>query len=166
MSNLSLYEAADDVVALLDSFDPETGEYPEGFSDALAAFQGKSASVVAYILNRDLELEAIDGVIAKLQKRKKSIVSRQDWLRTYLRDQMKRTGTTEISANDGSFKAKLLVERDASVEIFEEGLLPADYMREIPASYAPDKKLIKKALDDGFDVPGARIVKKDRLEIK
>lgn len=32
--------------------------------------------------------------------------------------------------------------------------------------YAPDKKLIKKALDDGFDVPGARIVKKDRLEIK
>lgn len=92
--------------------------------------------------------------------------NRQDWLRRYLQDQMKRTGTTEISANDGSFKARLLVERDASVEVFEEGLLPVDYMREIPASYAPDRKLIKKAIDEGFDVPGARIVKKDRLEIK
>lgn len=165
MSNLSLYQAADDVVALLDSFDPETGEYPEGFETALAAFHGKGASVVAYILNRDLEIDAIDGVIKKLSLRKKAIQSRQDRLRTYLQDQMKRSGTTEISANDGTFKARLLIERDASVEIYEEGMVPQDYLREIPATYAPDKTLIKKAIADGFEVPGARILKKDRLEI-
>jgi hypothetical protein len=35
-----------------------------------------------------------------------------------------------------------------------------------PPVAAPDKKAIKAALDAGTDVPGARIVKKDRLTIK
>jgi hypothetical protein len=52
------------------------------------------------------------------------------------------------------------------VDIFDEKQLPQDYLREIPAKYEPDKKLIKKAMDDGFEVPGARIVAKDRLEIR
>jgi len=30
----------------------------------------------------------------------------------------------------------------------------------------PDKTLIKKAIKDGFDVPGAKLVQKDRLVLK
>lgn len=39
-------------------------------------------------------------------------------------------------------------------------------MREIPARKEVDKPSIKKAIGGGKDVPGARIVEKDRLEIK
>ncbi len=44
--------------------------------------------------------------------------------------------------------------------------MPADYLREVPAKYEPDKALIKKAIKDGFDVAGAKLVKRDRLTVK
>ncbi|SPA24541.1 Siphovirus superfamily protein [Cupriavidus taiwanensis] len=165
MSGLTLYQAAEDVVALLDAFDPETGEFPEGFQAALDQFKAKSHSVIAYMLNRDAEVDAIDGAIKRLQDRKKSLTRRNDWLREYLKTNMRAAGITEIAANDGSWKAKLQLERDSSVEVYEEGLLPPDYLREIPAKYEADKKLIAAAIKDGHDVPGARIVKRDRLTI-
>lgn len=165
MSGLTLYQAAEDVVSLLDAFDPETGEFPEGFQQALDQFKAKSTSVIAYMLNRDAEVDAIDGAIKRLQDRKKTIARRNDWLRDYLKAQMRASGITEIAANDGTWKAKLYPERDASVEVYEEGLLPPDYLREIPAKLEADKKLIGAALKDGHEVPGARIVKRDRLTI-
>ena len=51
--------------------------------------------------------------------------------------------------------------------VFDAAQVPVNYMTDPkPPEPAPDKALIKKALKDGFDVPGARIVKRDRLEIK
>lgn len=169
MTALSLYTLSDEVERLLsadDAYDTETGELSPALVDALGAMKDKGANVVAYILNRDAEIQAIEQHEAKIAAHKAGIVRKQEKLREYLAFNMKRTGITEISANDGTFKAKLYVERDTSVEVFEEGLLPTDYLREIPAKYAPDKKLIGQALKDGHDVPGARIVKKDRLEIR
>ncbi|SPA44647.1 siphovirus Gp157 family protein [Cupriavidus taiwanensis] len=165
MSGLTLYTAAQDVVDLLDAFDPETGEFPEGFEAALTQFKAKGQSVVAYLLNRDAEVEAIDGAIKRLQDRKKSLARRNDWLRDYLKDNMRAAGISELAAIDGSWKAKLQIGRDASVEVYEEGLLPPDYLREVPARLEADKKLIGAAIKDGHDVPGARIIKRDRLTI-
>jgi hypothetical protein len=56
--------------------------------------------------------------------------------------------------------------RDKAVDVFDETQLPDDYMTEVPASYVPNKKAIRSAMDDGFDVPGARLVARDRLTIK
>jgi len=38
-------------------------------------------------------------------------------------------------------------------------------MQGLPTRFEPDKSLIKQALKDGFDVPGAKMDKKDRLTI-
>lgn len=126
----------------------------------------KVRAVSAVILNLQAEADMVKGTADRIAKRAKALQSRADALHDYLLINMQRTGITEIKALDGTFKAKIYRERDASVVIDSENLIPADYMREIPARYEPDKVLIKKAINDGYEVPGAHIVKKDRLEIK
>lgn len=126
----------------------------------------KVRAVSAVILNLQAEADMVKAASDKIAKRAKALQSRADALHDYLLINMQRTGITEIKALDGTFKAKLYRERDANIVIDLENLIPADYMREIPARYEPDKVLIKKAINDGYEVPGAHIVKKDRLEIK
>jgi len=160
-----LYEISDEMVALLDQVDPETGELPEQLSVVTADFKSKGQNVVAYTLNLDSSIAQKKELIKKLQASIKADEGRIASLKGYLQFNMDKTGVLEIVANDGSFKARLHRERDASVDVFDERQLPELYLREIPAKYEPDKKLIKQAIDDGFDVPGAKVVKRDRLTI-
>ena len=126
----------------------------------------KIRAVSAVILNLQAEADMVKGAAERIVKRAKALQSRADALHDYLLINMQRTGITEIKALDGTFKAKFYPERDVSVVIDDLDKLPADYLREIPARYEPDKVLIKKALNDGHDVQGAHLVKNDRLEIK
>jgi hypothetical protein len=164
--NITLYRAADEVRDLLEQIDPETGELPEGFAEARELVASKAQAVAAFILQNDAQAAMVEAHAKALLDRVKAAKKRSDWLREYLRTHMARCGVHEIASDDGTFKASLAVGRDESVEIYEPGLLPADYLREVPAKQEPDKTLIKKAIKDGFDVPGARIVAKDRLTLK
>jgi Siphovirus Gp157 len=164
--NITLYKAADAVRELLDQIDPETGEMPEGFEQARELVARKSQAVAAFILDNDAQADMVEQHAKNLLDRAKTARRRSAWLRQYLAANMAATGVISIKSDDGTFSAKLEAGRDESVDVFEQGLLPQDYMREIPAKYEPDKTLIKKALKDGFDVPGARLVAKDRLTIK
>ncbi len=163
---ISLYKAAADVRELLDQIDPETGEMPEGFDQARAIVATKAQGVAAFILENEAQADMVEAHAKALLDRVKTARKRSEWLRQYLRTHMDAAGVLSIKADDGTFSAKLEKERDESVEVFDAAQLPQDYMREIPAKYEPDKALIKKALKDGFDVPGAKLSKKDRLTIK
>lgn len=164
--NITLHQATETVRTMLDQIDPETGEMPEGFEDARALVNNKAVAVTAYILEADRSIESVKQYIKDLQAKVKSAEKRQDWLRRYLQEHMSAAGITDISDERGVFKASLSVGRDESVEIFDDAQIPQDYLREIPVKYEADKTLIKKAIKDGFEVPGARLVKKDRLTIK
>lgn len=126
----------------------------------------KARAVSAMILNLEMESAMVKEAGERIARRAKALQARADWLHDYLLENMQRTGITEIKAIDGTFKAKLYPQRDSSVEIVEQSMIPQDYMREIPARSEPDKTLIKKAINDGYDVPGAKIIKKDRLEVR
>jgi hypothetical protein len=55
------------------------------------------------------------------------------------------------------------------VSIFDEKQIPAEFMRTPepkPPVPVPNKKAIAEAIKAGIDVPGAKIVKSDRLEIR
>lgn len=160
-----LYQISDELVELLDQVDPETGELPAQLDLITADFKAKGENVVAYTLNLEAVIEKRKELIKSWQAMNKADESRIASLRGYLQHNMSKTGIKEIEAVDGSFKARLLRERDASVDVYDERQIPDLYMRE-KITRDPDKKLIGQALKDGFDVPGARIVKKDRLEIK
>jgi hypothetical protein len=161
---VTLYSAAETVRALLEQIDPETGEIPEGFEQARAIVATKAQAVAAFILSNEAEAAMVEAHAKDLIARVKSARKRSDWLKQYLQSHMTACGITEIKSDDGTFKASLSIGRDESVEVFDEKQVPADYMVEKTTS-APDKTLIKKAIKDGYEVPGARLVKKDRLSL-
>jgi hypothetical protein len=166
MNNLALYEAAATVRELLEQIDPETGELPEGFEQARAIVATKAQAVAAFVLENEAQAGMVEQHAKALLDRVRTARKRSEWLREYLRSHMAACGVLSIKADDGTFSAVLSPNRDESVEIFDQAQLPADYLREIPARHEPDKALIKKAIKDGFEVPGAKLIAKDRLTLK
>lgn len=165
--NISLYQAANDVRELFDQMDPETGELPEGFEPAREVVIRKSAAVAAYILESDKQADMVESHGKTFIDAAKKQRARNERLRDYLKTHMALAGVLEIKDDSGLFKATLMKERDEAIEVFDAAQVPADYMTDPkPPEPAPDKALIKKALKDGYDVPGARLVKRDRLTIK
>jgi len=163
---ITLYQAADSVRDLLDQIDPETGELPEGFEQARALVATKAQACAAFVLDNEAQADMVEAHAKSLLERVRTARKRSQWLRQYLSSHMAACGVISIKSDDGTFSAKLDIGRDESVEVFDAAQLPMDYMREIPAKYEPDKSLIKKAIKDGFEVAGARLVQKDRLTLK
>lgn len=162
--NISLYQAADELAPLLDQIDDD-GCISEELNQALSVFEGKGVSVAAYILNCEAQAQMISDAADRMKERAKPFLNRSARLRQYLSDNMKRTGMTSITSPE--FHVKLEIDRDESIEVFEPKLIPSEFMRTPkPADPAPDKSAIKKAIKDGKEVQGARIVAKDRLTIK
>ncbi|MCR4301263.1 MAG: siphovirus Gp157 family protein [Sulfuricaulis sp.] len=161
---LKLYECTGMVAEALDTgFDPETGEMSPELANALTVFEGKGQAVTAYILNVEAEAEAVKAAITRLTARKRSLESRSDGLRRYLRENMATAGIKRIDAIDGTFSARLEVGRDESVEIDDGVVLPDALCR---VRVEPDKAKVKNAIKAGEPVPeGVRIVRKDRLVI-
>lgn len=162
---IKLYEAAETVRQLLEQIDPETGELPNGFENARALVATKAQAVAAFILSNDAETDMVEAHVKALSGRVKAARKRSEWLRQYLTSHMAACGIQSIKSDDGTFSAVLQTGRDESVEVWDSAQLPSDYMRET-VKVEPDKTLIKKAIKDGFDVPGAKLVQKDRLVLK
>lgn len=163
--NLTLSALSRELESTLDAVDPETGELPEGYEEIRDLVAAKAHAVAAYMLNASAVADLIDERAKELAGQAKTIRKRQDWLNRYLIENMARCDMTEIAASDGSFRIKRYPQRDKSVEVFDIGSLP-DGLTIEKTEWVADKKAIRSLLDEGVDVPGARLVVKDRLEIK
>jgi hypothetical protein len=162
---ITLYKAAEELRETLDQVDPETGELPEGYESILGLVKNKGQAVIAYRLNELATVEMIKAHIKDMQAKAKSIEKRCDHLDGYLMTCMKMIGINEIKANDGTFTAKLYLERDASVVIDPTKVVPDEYLAP-PKPREPSKTLISAAIKAGKVLDFAYIVKNDRLEIK
>ena len=162
MSNIKLYECTADVQAALNHhFDSET-ERTDTLEAVIGQFEIKAQSVIAYHLNQQAELAALDAHIKAMQAKKKALQSKADNLKAYLLRNMQATGIREIKAHDGTFTAKI-AKNPASVDIYDEAQIADDYCqfkREI------GKTAIKEALQAGIEVQGARLVQSEGLRIK
>ncbi|QTP32780.1 hypothetical protein B7759_01358 [Burkholderia glumae] len=169
MTTLSLYTLSSQVEQLLNdpsAIDQETGELSAELIEALAMTKDKGVSVCAYILNQESIVKAMAEHVMRVNKRAAAVERKIERLREYLAGNMKRTGVTEIKAHDGTFSAKLHIDRDSAVEIFDEKQIPAEFMKTPkPPEPKPSKADIAKAIKAGKDVPGAKLIKRDRLEI-
>lgn len=162
-----LYELTADVMALQKMAD-EAEDYTQ-FADTIELIEGefekKAAGVVLVTRNIETPIAAIDAEIERLQKMKKSIQGRAEWLTNYLRDNMEASGITKIECASPPFTITLVKGREVAV-IDAESDLPDDYMR-VSTSVAPDKIAIAKALKEGVEVPGAHLgLGKSSIRIK
>lgn len=162
----ALYELArqyhDDAAKLEDlDLDPQTvADTLEGMGGELEV---KAVNVIYFCQNLAATAAAIKEAETKMAARRKALENRAEALKKYVFDNMKFAGISKIECPH--FKLSIR-DNPASVDVFDQAQLPADYLREVPATYTPDKTLIGKALKDGFDVPGAKLVHGQRLDIK
>lgn len=167
MSNLSLYQIAaehrvmverltdcqDDAAAIADTIEAES-----------YALEVKAQNVAYAIRNLEASAVAIKEAEAQMAERRKRIEKRAEAIRDYLKTSMELAGVTRIECPHFALS---IAKNPASVEIYEAGLIPADYLKEAPPPPpSVDKTLVKQAIKDGFDVPGARLVHGTRLSIK
>lgn len=167
MTAVTLYELSNQLAALLDQIDPETGELPEEYEHARELVINKAGAVAAYVAQRELEADAMAERVKEVERRIKAQRNRCARLREYLLHHMQKTGISEIKSADLLLSVKRYPERDEAVDVFDEKQLPAwAFTHPEPPAPRPDKALLKRCIKDGQEIPGARIVKRDRLEIK
>lgn len=157
----SEYRSAADQLADLDLPEEVVRDTLESLSGDLEA---KSVNVASFVRNLETSAEQIKEAEAAMAARRKAIEKRAANVRQYLLDNMVAAGITKIECP--YFK---LAVRDnpPAVVINEPSLIPDAYLTDPPPPpRAPDKALIKKAIQDGFDVPGAHLARGKRLEIK
>lgn len=136
-------------------------------ADTLEAESGdvieKGKNVAAVFRNLESDAKQIKEAEQQLAERRKAIEKRADALKQYLKTNMEIAGIQKI---DSPWFVVSIATNPASVIVDDESLIPDDYMREIPATYSPDKKLIKSALDEGYVVPGCHLERGTSLRIK
>lgn len=106
------------------------------------------------------DLPAIDAEIKRLQALKAHRVAVADGLKDYLKRSMEAMGMEKIQCPLFTVSIR---NNPISVDVFEEAMVPNEYM--VP-KYSVSKTKVKEALVAGVDVPGARLVKTTRLDVK
>ncbi|MGZ8246222.1 siphovirus Gp157 family protein [Methylomagnum sp.] len=167
MNNLSLYQLSGSYLEALDFLtDPEADLPAEAVNDTLEALTGeledKAVNVAKFLRNMEALAEAIKAAEADMAKRRKTLESRVQWLKDYLKGNMERTGITKIECP----YFKLSVQNNPpAVHILDEDAVPAEFKEEV-VSWKIDKTAIKKAVQSGQTVPGVSLSIGTRLVIK
>lgn len=161
--NITLYQCAADVQAALDYyFDSET-EREDTLEAVIGQFEVKAQSVIGYIKNQETTEEMLEEHIRQMTEKLKVIKARNQSLKDYLERNMLAAGIKEIKADDGTFKASF--RKSKAVDVFDESQIPAEFMRE-RVTVVPDKTAIRKAIESGQEVAGAKIEERQNLQIK
>lgn len=164
MTALTLFDLAAQVRDSVNQIDPETGEIIESYSDNRALFEHKAVACVAYAKEECATLESAKAMVKEMLAKIDAREKRLERFKAYIADCMKATGITEVKHDLGLFGAKLYPDRDESVELEDGVSFPPELCND-PKPPAPSKTKIKAAIKAGEAVPGARIVRKDRLTI-
>ena len=134
-----------------------------GISDELAI---KAQGIEYVARGAEAHHRTIDAEITRLQALKAQRQRTADGLRSYLKSAMEHAGIQKIECP--LFKITIR-QNPPAVEVTDTLSLPNEYWRTAepkPPVPAPDKAAIKKALQAGVDVVGARLTQSTRIEIQ
>ena len=155
------YRAAADQLADMELDERTVADTLEGMAGELEV---KAANVAMMARNLEATASAIKAAEAQMAQRRKVLERRVEWLRRYLLESMQHAGIKRVECPQFVLSVR---DNPVAVDVFELALVPAEFMRQPePPPVAPDKKAIKDALAAGTDVPGCRITKTQRLEIR
>lgn len=150
------------VTDLLESVDPETGEVS---ADAVAKFNSlqekmdeKIDNIGAYYKNLLAEAKMLEDEEKALKARRESKEKKAENLKKYL-----------ASVLDGkpfeSARVACSWRKGTKVDVFDQDKLSEEYLS-IKTDIKPDKTKIKKAIEAGHEIAGARLVESNNIQIK
>lgn len=128
-------------------------------------FNAKAVNTVIAIKMAEGDIGIIDAEIKRLQEMKKVRQNKVERVRNYLKTNMARTGIFKIECP--LFKISYSERENAAVEI-DDALFLANNLNEdlIKVEIKPSKDAIKKALKNGENIVGAKLVDSQVLMIK
>ena len=155
------YRADAEKLADMDLDEQTLADTLEGLGGELEV---KAQNVVMFTRNLEATAAAIKDAEAQMAARRKALENRAAGLRRYVLENMQFAGIQKIEC---PFFKLSIRDNPAAVDIYEPGLIPAQYMKQPePPPPAPDKTAIKAAITAGTEVPGAKLTKGTRLDIK
>lgn len=162
-----LYHLVGERLALqnkLEALDFNTDTILDTLEGDSLAIQNKIEAYAYIITNMEALPNAIKDEEKRLADRRKAVEKRIENIKKWLLLNMQHAGITKI---ESPVFTVALQNNPPSVQIDDETLIPQDYFNQ-PVTPPPvvDKELIKKAINDGFEVAGARLEVKQRLVIK
>lgn len=125
-------------------------------------FEQKAVSVAAYAKQLDAEADAIKAVMEGMEKRRKALEKRSEWLKDYTRHCMEKLGKNKIKHPWFDLS---IHKNPPSVTVYDEAALPFEYVLEVTSTRV-DKAALKAALLEGAQIPGAKLSNGTRLVIK
>lgn len=163
---ITLYKAAQDVQQRMSLCVDEDGVFDTDKFDMIECpFKDRAVAVVAVYKGKGHTIETLERYLLEIQTQIKREKANQARLKDYLQACMSIAGVEKIASDDGLLQATLYRDRDESVEIDEGSTFPPELCNK-PKPPEPSKTLIKAAILAGEAIAGARIVRKDRLQIK
>lgn len=162
----ALYEINADLEALLNQYDPETGEVmfdPEALDALLMEKQEKIEGVCLAVKNLTAEVNAIKAEEDALKKRREALEKKKDgymgWLGVTLAGEKFETARCAV----GYRKSEQTEITDAE-KFWKWAKRHKDFIRQKDPE--ADKAKIKAAIKAGETVPGAEIVQKQTMSVK
>lgn len=138
---------------------------PEVMKDTLdsigGTFENKAENMAKLIRNLESDRLAYKEEEDRLKTKRQAVENKLKWLKTYLKDCMKLTGKTKFKSGMFNFSIQ---KNPVSVNINNKKILPEDYLISRPPKV--NNTLLKKALKDGIEVPGAELKQTEGLRIR
>lgn len=162
MKSLSLYQLTADFTMYMDS------ETDEEIASALAEItagqiEQKAENWCQFLATVESTVEMFKAEEKRIQTARKTLENKIERGREYIKEAMMNANIDKIKA--GTFS--LTVAKTAgSTVIYDDAIIPAQFLTYVPATTIPDKAAIKEAIKHGEDVPGARIETGFSLRIK
>jgi len=154
------YRQAADKLADLDLDEQTLSDSLEGLSGDLEV---KAQNVAFVLRNIESVAAAKKEAAATLLASAKTIERRAEWLRHYIKTNMQIAGVFKLEC---PYFRIAIQNNPQSVDVYEPGLVPIEYMRQPePQPATPDKKAIAEAIKAGQEVPGCQLVQTQRLVI-
>lgn len=167
MTALTLYEIAAEHRAMVEAL-TDTQDDARAIADTIEAesypLEIKAQNVAYAIKTLDANAAAIESAAKSMIARAKTMRDRANHVREYLKTCMEVAGVKKIECPHFDLSIR---KNPESVDIYEPGLIPAEFMRAPePPPPLPDKSAIKDAIKSGKEINGAKLVQGTRLEIK
>lgn len=166
---MKLYEISENYRNIADLLtSPELAENPDviGALEAIEdEFNNKAVNTVKAIKMVESDIDTIDTEIKRLKAMKKVRKNALDSVKDYLKRNMAATGIFKIESP--LFKIGYAERKNAAVELDEDLFLANNLNQDlVSVKITPSKTAIKKALEAGEQIIGARLVDSQILTIK
>lgn len=147
----------------------ESGEVDaQTVMDTLESLDGelneKAVAIAQFSRNIDATAQAVRDAGKAMLERAARLEKRAESIRQYMLFQLQHAQVSKIECPWFTIAIK---RNPPAVIIDDEKALPAEYLTQPePPAPRPDKTKIKDAIKAGTDVPGARLVQTDRLDVR